>query len=288
MIKSLRYFLIFFLLAVPAVADEWQVAQKAFAEGKFEDALALTTPLAEAGLVDAQNRLAHIYRYGDGTAIDYERALFWSRRAAEQGSGHAMFVLHVLHREGLGTAPDAAEAEHWLKAAAEHGEPLAFYNLYSGLMGEPQSAERDALALSYLTQAVDLGGADGQMALAKAYYFGELGLEQSNDRARELATLAAEQRNMDAFIFASGLVAHSELTDEVDYPLSALYLRAALRDGCVGVARQLLLLMVSMPLDDLLQSDRRLAEWLSSHPAPEPHRHRALPEMCAIAAPSTP
>ena len=270
------------LVSVPVAADEWQDADLAFAEGRFAEALALTTPLAEAGLVAAQNRLAHIYRYGDGIAIDHQLSLHWSRQAAAQGSGHAMFVLHVFHREGWGVAKDEVAARQWLEQAAEHGEPLAYYNLYADLTRDEGATQNDALALSYLQKAVELGGSDGQLALAKAYFFGELGLDRNYARALELAQMAAGQRNMAAFIFASALLAHTDLTDVVDYPLSALYLRAALREGCTGVGRQLWLLMQVMPTEDVLQSDRRLAQWLEDHPAPEPHRHRALPDVCAV------
>lgn len=265
-------------LALPVAGEDWGDADSAFARGDFDRAMTLTIPLAEAGHVEAQNRLAHLFRYGEGTKIDYERAAYWSQRAADQGSGHAMTVLWSFYKDGLGVAKDEARARTLLEEAAEHGDGLANYNLHA----IARRAGDDAAALAYLDRAIALGRSDAQYALGGLHFTGEMGIDQDFSKALHWMELAAGQRHIEAMVFASGLVAHTDFTDQPDYPLSTLYLRAALGEGCLGVGKQLALLLSGLSSKELMQSDQRLADWLADHPAPEPHRHRALPEICEV------
>lgn len=267
------------VIALPGYADEWERADAAFAGGEFDVAIALTTPLAEAGNVEAQNRLAHMYRYGEGTPMDSERAVLWTRAAADQGSRHAYFVLYAFYTSGRGVPKDAEVAHGWLLKAAAQGEPLAHYNLYGAAIRDRETADYEDRALSHLKEAAELGGSDGQYALGQAYFYGTLGLEKDVEQALKLVREAADQRHLEAMVFAGALLGLSYIS-QVDYLQSATYLRAALSEGCFGVGQQVSLLLKAMPLEDLLQSDSRLAEWLERHPPPEPHRHRAFPEVC--------
>lgn len=265
-------------LVPPAAANDWAAGDRAFALGKFDKVMELTLPLAEAGDVDAQNRLAHLFRYGEGTVIDYERAAYWSQRAADQGSGYAMTVLWSFYKDGLGVPKDEERAQALLEQAAEHGDELANYNLYA-------SARRNGdteLARAYLDTAIALEGADAQFTLGRLHFSGDMGFEQDYEKARAWMELAAAQRHIEALVFSSMLASHTDWIDQPDYPLSALYMRIALHEGCLGVGKQLNLVLSILPIEDLMQSDQRLTEWLDNNPPPEPHRHRAPPDVCEI------
>ncbi|MBK8212025.1 MAG: SEL1-like repeat protein [Rhodospirillales bacterium] len=61
-------------------------AESALAEGHAVRAAALFRACAEAGTVEAQLRLADLYRSATGVPQDYVEAVRWLRAAAEQGS----------------------------------------------------------------------------------------------------------------------------------------------------------------------------------------------------------
>lgn len=266
------------IFASSLAADEASDAEEAYKSGHFEAAIAQFTPLAEAGSVEAQNRLAHIYRNGDGVPVDDEMALHWTRLAAKQNSARAQFFMHVHYLNGRGVQRDAEAAKRWLLRSAAQGDPVANYNLYAEA-ARNGGEKAEAAALTYLQRAVDLDGADGQFALGQAYLFGLFGLRQDTVQALKLFRLAADKQHMEALVVAGGMLGHTDLSD-VDYPQSAIYLRAATRDGCWAVGEQLLLVLSAMPFEDLMRADQQFAEWMESHPPPEPHRHRALPEVC--------
>ena len=74
------------LLAVPVRADDWTDALNAFDAENYDMASALMTPIADAGDVRAQSQLRHMYAYGEGTPVNFERLEHYARLAAEQGN----------------------------------------------------------------------------------------------------------------------------------------------------------------------------------------------------------
>ncbi|MBP1573101.1 MAG: sel1 repeat family protein, partial [Oscillospiraceae bacterium] len=48
---------------------------------------------AEQGDMEAQYNLGHMYYDGEGTEMNYEKALYWWEKAAEQGDADAQFNL---------------------------------------------------------------------------------------------------------------------------------------------------------------------------------------------------
>lgn len=89
----------------------------------------LLRPAADAGLLDAQQRLGLRYATGDGVAADAAEARRWWTTAAEKGHAAAQDNLaQMLEKIG-----DAQGALRWYEAAALQGYPSAQYNLGQGL-----------------------------------------------------------------------------------------------------------------------------------------------------------
>lgn len=117
-------------LGTPGVAG-FEAAVDAYARRRYAWAAEQFLPLAEAGNVDAQIYLGHMYDRGMGTVpSDLTKAIPWYRKAAEQGDAGAQYWLGWLYRsdrfDGQGRQlNDYAASVRWLTAAAEQGHPDA-------------------------------------------------------------------------------------------------------------------------------------------------------------------
>lgn len=108
-------------LAPPAMASEAD-GQRAMQEGRMAQAFAAWKPLAEKGLVRAQETIAVMYHAGQGVAQDYVQAVQWYRRAAEQGDRAAQANLGMMYDKGVGVESDLLQAWVWYDLAAANGE----------------------------------------------------------------------------------------------------------------------------------------------------------------------
>ncbi|HEY1773295.1 MAG TPA: 2OG-Fe(II) oxygenase [Gammaproteobacteria bacterium] len=77
----------------------------------------------------AQDRLADLYLIGRGVPQDDVQALQWCRRTAEQAYPLAQCNLAYMLAEGIGTVADDRAATDWYLRAAAQGEPRAYFNL---------------------------------------------------------------------------------------------------------------------------------------------------------------
>jgi len=99
---------------VKAGIEAWQ-------KHKYEEAVAIWRPLAEAGNADAAFNLGQAYRLGRGVPINLSAAQTWLSRAANKNHLDAQSTLGLL----LFDSGDMHGAVRWLKTAAERGEPRA-------------------------------------------------------------------------------------------------------------------------------------------------------------------
>lgn len=77
--------------------------------------------LAEDGDVNSQYQLATRYESGHLEKQNFERALYWFRKAAENGNQMAMNSLAHIYEKGLdGVAADAKTAKYWADKALEN------------------------------------------------------------------------------------------------------------------------------------------------------------------------
>jgi TPR repeat protein len=132
-----------------------------FERGRFDEAAAVLTPLAEAGdpaaqyllgvmflnlMVEppqegaallliqgaaqtghmpAQTELARMYRTGDGVGQDFAKMMVWYQRAAEQGDVGAQLFVADGYGYGYGVEPDLVEAYKWYEIAIRYWGSLA-------------------------------------------------------------------------------------------------------------------------------------------------------------------
>jgi TPR repeat protein len=148
-------------------------AKAAFYSKNYEEAIPVLSRLAAGGVPEAEYLLGEAYEFGDGVAVEPERALELYQRAHSKGDGRAALALGRLAdptnrhandaMEALRT-PDAELSSEFYRAAlgrfdelARHGDPdamslLGQCHLY-GWGTQPDLGR----ALLLLTQAFALG-----------------------------------------------------------------------------------------------------------------------------------
>ncbi|MBI5862595.1 MAG: sel1 repeat family protein [Rhodocyclales bacterium] len=109
--------------------DALVAADRAYAEGKSAEAIALIEAAAQDGNPRAQTRLGWAYEAGRGVERNLAQAARWFRQAAEGGDGEAMYALGVMYATGAGQVKDAALAAEWLKKSAAAGYAPAIKEL---------------------------------------------------------------------------------------------------------------------------------------------------------------
>ena len=129
------------MLAGGALAGDFDKGLEAYESGDYATALAEFTPLAEAGLAEAQNNLGLMYGNGEGVVRDDAEAVRWLRLAAKAGLTEAQNNLGYMYRDGRGVSRDDVEAVRWFRLAAEAEYILSQFNLgvmYLAGRGVPQ------------------------------------------------------------------------------------------------------------------------------------------------------
>ena len=116
------------IIAAPGYAPAQSALRRgeaALARQNYAAAVALLSPLAQAGNRDAQASLGYLYAIGRGVPLDETQAALWYRRAADQGQSFAQFQLGLLYDKGHGVPQDVVEAEKWLILATAASPPAA-------------------------------------------------------------------------------------------------------------------------------------------------------------------
>lgn len=265
--------------ALPAFAGDWEDALAAHDAGPYEQALALLEPLAEAGDVDAQNKLSHMYWYGEGTPSDYARALGWSRRAAEAGSAHAMYDIGVHYRTGLGgvTRSDA-EAFAWFLKSAEGGDPHGARNVSTAyLMGF--GVEADPVQSSYWRAVAVERGEELSLYLSA---LSRLDMGQRDEADRLLQNAAAKNLSDAQFQLAELF-----LLGQSGWPLDAvqahMWLTIAAASGCLEAPALAKRLAQGMSPEQLSQSASLAEMWQAANPIEPGQVHPVERKACKAA-----
>ena len=168
-------------------------------EVNYEKALYWWEKAAEQGDADAQFNLGDMYYEGEGTEVNYEKALYWWKKAAEQGDAEAQFNLGRMYCQGEGTEVNYEKALYWWEKAAEQDDVRAQFNVglifFRGL-GTEVNYEK---ALYWYEKAAEQGDAKAQFATADMYYcsYGE-GMSWDKEKALYWFEKAAAQGNKTA------------------------------------------------------------------------------------------
>ena len=149
------------LVAISAVAQAgMESGIAAYNKGDYPAALNVLQPLATKGNATAQLYLGRMYTKGMGLSPDYNKAIFWTRKAAERKNVEAQYFLGFLHHYGLGTPQDYREAMLWYHKAAELGNTKAQASLGS-MFASGQGVPQDlVLAYKWFKLAASLGETD--------------------------------------------------------------------------------------------------------------------------------
>lgn len=155
---------------------------------------------ARNGNTDSQFNVAGMYKNGQGTKSDREKALYWYTRAAEQGhekaraaitlmqankrrfsktrtaaeSGkmEAEYKLASMYESGKGTDIDLKQARHWYGIAADKGHAKAQYGLARIHYDNRKNSSDGKTAFRWFLEAAEQGYSPAQYYLAKMYLQG--------------------------------------------------------------------------------------------------------------------
>ncbi len=149
---------------------------------------------AEQGDMEAQFNLGRMYCQGEGTEVNYEKALYWWEKAAEQGDVRAQFNVGLIFSRGLGTEVNYEKALYWFEKAAEQGDVGAQYSVgYMYYNGEGTEVNYKK-ALYWFEKAAEQGYVKAQFATGCIYYKGE-GTKRNKEKALYWWEQAAAQGN---------------------------------------------------------------------------------------------
>ncbi len=201
-----------------------------------ERALALQTEAATAGHVLAARYLAWKFRVGFGTEVDEKASGKWS----EIGFGSALNVspiptrwLKVAGREML---PNFQAAAEWNAREADLGVAYACFNLSRYFAGGRGIDANEALAISFLLRAADLGHVP---SMVEALPFLEMGLlgEEGEQRIERYQRTAAEAGVVEVQVALGERLLESD--DELDRAAGTYWLKEAVAGGSVDAAKAL-------------------------------------------------
>jgi hypothetical protein len=96
-------------------------AEKIYASGKYEQAVAMLQDLAAKGNAQAANRLAIIYENGAGVPADPQKAFHLFDKFAMKGDTTAMARLGRMYQYGWTVAPDIPKAVELYRRSSNSG-----------------------------------------------------------------------------------------------------------------------------------------------------------------------
>lgn len=185
------------LLSTGQVVAGFDEAVAAANDGKFIIAFKEFTTLAEQGDARAQQALAWMYYEGQGRQKDYEKAVFWYRKAADQGNVTAQINLAQMYAYGKGVAQDFSKAARWWEKLAEQGDSKS-QSALAGLYFQGAGVKQDiAKALLLWGEAAKQGIVDAQRNLGLLYGKGQ-GITQNDVQAYAWLNAAAVQDDLTA------------------------------------------------------------------------------------------
>lgn len=222
--------------ASQAIAQDFDAGWQAYKAGDFKTAVAIWTPLAEAGdpraqynlgslyydgegvakdqtvaiewwnkaggqgVIEAQHNLGLVFLSGDGAAKDLEKARFWIERAAIAGLARSQYTLGkmYLHADELEAGePDPAKAFEWIFKAGENGDYRAQYNLGKMYRDGIGTAVNDEQSVAWFRRSAEQGYARAQNHLGVRFARGQ-GIARDDVQALKWIWLAAEQGDEEA------------------------------------------------------------------------------------------
>jgi uncharacterized protein len=258
----------FLIFTIPVAADDWFKALVAFDAERYDVALALLTPLAEAGKVEAQEILVDMYTHGHGVPADAAAAFEWTRRAAKQGHPPAQEAMGHSYLDGSGVPMDEVKAVHWFGLAAEQGAPGALYNLGAltmhgrGIKADPEEAVR------LFHQAAELDNPDALYILGGMYLQSPYVTPDIDTSLKYLARAGELGQRRASALLANML---QEIPEVEDHLLkSAIHFQIAIAAGCDDLDAHAAQAVARLSPEERASYEYNLAIWV---PPAEPGAH---------------
>lgn len=149
---------------------------------------------AQAGIAEAQVKMALLYEQGDKVEQNEEEALFWYQMAANQEHPEAQFNLGLMLLDGRGTDKDGVGANYWIERAAQQEYLPAILHLARHANNHLTLPAED---LRWLEKAAEKGDAVSQLQLGY-YYLGQYSLGHNLSKAEFWLNNAAKHGLYDA------------------------------------------------------------------------------------------
>jgi len=166
-------------LGIAGPKEDLDAGIMAYDRGDLIGAMALFQSAADAGLAEAQIRLAYIYDYSEKN----EEAVRLYRAAADQGNSDGYLGLGEMYAKGEGVETDLRVALDFFSMAAELDNSRAMLLLAryykEGHLGLVIDLER---AGEWLIRAAELGNPVAINELVTAYQVGGFGLQADQER----------------------------------------------------------------------------------------------------------
>lgn len=140
----------------------------------------------------AQYCLAACYAYGNGVAVDTQKAFNYYKLAADQGYVKAQHDIAIYYSFGLGVTQDEKEAVRCYQLAADQGHPASQYHIGAHYYYDKDDPENMKKGIKYYQLSADQGYSEAQYMLARCYKRGE-GVTPDMDMAIKYYKLAAEK-----------------------------------------------------------------------------------------------
>ena len=171
--RSVLLMVFLFLLASVAAASPLQKGISLYESKQFQEAFPLIEKEAQNGNAEAQYYLGRMYRWGEGTHQDLDKAFHWYSKGAKQGNRKAQNNLAFMYFNGLGVQKDLKKAFELYTLSAEQGTAAAQFNLgmmYRDGIGVQQDY---STAFDLFSKAAASGDKMAMHAIGQVYHFGE-------------------------------------------------------------------------------------------------------------------
>lgn len=102
-----------------------ELIEKYFNTQQYEKCFEGHLVLAEGGYPLAECQIGYFYYDGLGVEKDFEKAVYWTRRAADHGDRDGQYNLACFYEDAIGTSRDMEQATFWYRKAALQNHELA-------------------------------------------------------------------------------------------------------------------------------------------------------------------
>ena len=121
----MKFFLIFTIICISLMANDFNDAIKLYNDKKFKESAAVFYKSANAGNIEAAYILGYLYAGGQGVKPDLKTSLTWYTKAALAGHTNAQVNLGFMCIGGQGTKSDYQKAAYWIDKAKQNGSKQA-------------------------------------------------------------------------------------------------------------------------------------------------------------------